>query len=384
MFCPQIYLLFAGSDIFGNFVADGGIADTTSQEEAMRNEKLKAEQLQWEEERRLKREMANSIYRASVLQSQLLFRPSLSNKHSVPKKSNLLCIASSQLNPIRSEVSFCIGTHLIPHPNKVDRGGEDAFFVSNINGGVIAVADGVSGWAERNVDPSLFSKELMANASSLVGDLEVNYDPRILIRKAHAATSSTGSATAIVAMLERNGTMKVASVGDCGLRVIRKGQIIFSTTPQEHYFECPYQLSSELIGQTYLDAVVSSVELVEGDIIVMGSDGLFDNVFDGEIVSTVARHSDVVEAAKALANLASNHSMDSRFESPYSLEARSKGFDVPFWKKILGMKLTGGKLDDITVIVGQVVTSPAAASLNQVQMTGKMEEAGSGDTRGLL
>ncbi|KAK8551028.1 hypothetical protein V6N13_119523 [Hibiscus sabdariffa] len=346
--------------------------------------------------------MANSIYRASVLQSQLLFRPSLSNKHSVPKKSNLLCIASSQLNPIRSEVSFCIGTHLIPHPNKVDRGGEDAFFVSNINGGVIAVADGVSGWAERNVDPSLFSKELMANASSLVGDLKVNYDPRILIRKAHAATSSTGSATAIVAMLEKNGTLKVASVGDCGLRVIRKGQMIFSTTPQEHYFDCPYQLSSELIGQTYLDAVVSSVELVEGDIIVMGSDGLFDNVFDGEIVSTLARHSDVVEAdskksksgtklhnqfamvAKALANLASNHSMDSRFESPYSLEARSKGLDVPFWKKILGMKLTGGKLDDITVIVGQVVTSPAAASLNQVQMTGKMEEAGSSDTRGLL
>lgn len=91
----------------------------------------------------------------------------------------------------RSEVSFCVGTHLIPHPNKVsarckplvsfytlsstcvgekvywgekeflfeqlrnfevlvflkvDKGGEDAFFVSNYNGGVIAVADGVSGY----------------------------------------------------------------------------------------------------------------------------------------------------------------------------------------------------------------------------------------------
>jgi len=28
---------------------------------------------------------------------------------------------------------------------KVEKGGEDAFFVSNYNGGVIAVADGVSG-----------------------------------------------------------------------------------------------------------------------------------------------------------------------------------------------------------------------------------------------
>ncbi|MCH95319.1 phosphatase 2C family protein, partial [Trifolium medium] len=33
------------------------------------------------------------------------------------------------------------------------------------------------------------------------------------------------------------------------------------------------------------------------------------------------------------------------------------GFEAPWWKKIVGMKLTGGKLDDITVIVGQVVTS---------------------------
>jgi len=30
---------------------------------------------------------------------------------------------------------------------KVSTGGEDAFFVSNYNGGVIAVADGVSGYA---------------------------------------------------------------------------------------------------------------------------------------------------------------------------------------------------------------------------------------------
>ncbi|KAK6234561.1 hypothetical protein SCA6_009898 [Theobroma cacao] len=269
--------------------------------------------------------MANSMYRPSILQSQMHIQPSLSSRNSVPKKSNLLCFASSQLNPVRSEVSFCIGTHLIPHPNKVKRGGEDAFFVSNFNGGVIAVADGVSGWAEQNVDPSLFSKELMANASSLVGDEEVNFDPQILIKKAHAATSSKGSATAIVAMLERNGMMKVANVGDCGLRVIRKGQIIFSTSPQEHYFDCPYQLSSELVGQTYLDAVVSSVELVEGDTIIMGSDGLFDNLFDREIVSTLSIHSDVVNA--------------------------------------------GGKLDDITVIVGQVETSPSTATSDGIPKT---------------
>lgn len=59
----------------------------------------------------------------------------------------------------------------------------------------------------------------------------------------------------------------------------------------------------------------------------------------------------------ALANLACNHSMDSNFDSPYSMEARTRGYDVPWWKKIAGMKFTGGKLDDITVVVGQIIRS---------------------------
>ncbi|KAM0953804.1 putative protein-serine/threonine phosphatase [Dioscorea sansibarensis] len=272
----------------------------------------------------------------------------------IPQRSRSASASSHQL---KSEVSISFGTHLIPHPNKADKGGEDAFFVSNYNGGVFAIADGVSGWAVRNVNPALFSQELMANASCLVTDHEVNYNPQILLGKAHAATYSIGSATVIVAMLEKNGTLKLANVGDCGLRVLRKGEVIFSTTPQEHYFDCPYQLSSEIIGQTYRDAVVSSVDLLEGDTIVVGSDGLFDNVFDHEIVYTISRFNTAVEAAKALADLARNHSMDANFDSPYSLEARNKGFDVPFWKKMLGKKLIGGKPDDITVIVGQVVSS---------------------------
>ncbi|XP_058075469.1 probable protein phosphatase 2C 26 isoform X4 [Magnolia sinica] len=306
--------------------------------------------------------MAIPVWRSSSI-SHVLHRlhPSLpSNPYSFqlkPKKISLYCLPSTTTPNSLSEVSFSIGTHLIPHPNKVDKGGEDAFFVSSYNGGVLAIADGVSGWAERDVDPALFSQELMSNASYLVEDEKVDYDPQILLRKAHAATSSIGSATVIVAMLEKNGTLKIANVGDCGLRVLRKGQVVFSTSPQEHSFDCPYQLSSEVVGQTYQDAMVCSVQLMEGDTIVMGSDGLFDNVFDNEIVSTISRFRDASEGAKALAELASNHSKDINFDSPYSLEARSRGFDVPLWKKVVGMKLTGGKLDDITVIVGHVVST---------------------------
>ncbi|KAL6200419.1 hypothetical protein ACLB2K_030200 [Fragaria x ananassa] len=303
--------------------------------------------------------MAVPIFRASLPKSHplinSLFSTSFTDEPS-KKRRMLVSCAPSETKPVREELTFCVGTHLIPHPSKVEKGGEDAFFVSSYNGGVIAVADGVSGWAERNVDPSLFPKELMAYASSFVDDVEVNDNPQVLIGKAHAATSSIGSATVIVAMLERNGILKIANVGDCGLRVIREGKVYFSTSPQEHYFNCPFQLSSQAFGQTYRDAVLSTVELMEGDTIVMGSDGLFDNVFDHEIVSTLTGYRDVAEAAKTLANLASNHSLDSNFDSPYIIEARASGFQAPFWKKILGMKLTGGKPDDITVVVGKVTS----------------------------
>lgn len=299
-------------------------------------------------------EMAGSSMLRSSMSSFLSpIKVSMGNRMTL--LTNCSSSSSSQVArplTVRSEMSLCVGTHLIPHPNKIERGGEDAFFVS---GGAIAVADGVSGWAERNVDPALFSRELIANASSMVDDTEVSYDPQILLKKAHATTSSQGSATVIVAMMERNGILKIANVGDCGLRIIRKGQIMFSTCPQEHYFDCPYQLSSEVTTQTYLDAVVSNVKLMEKDIVVMGSDGLFDNVYDREIVSTVASNRNVTEAAKALARLARDHSMDPGFDSPYSSEARTKGVDVPDWKKMLGMKLTGGKLDDITVVVAEVI-----------------------------
>lgn len=49
-------------------------------------------------------------------------------------------------------------------------------------------------------------------------------------------------------------------------------------------------------GIICLQFQVSSIELMEGDTIVTGSDGLFDNVFDHEIVSTLARYRNVAEA----------------------------------------------------------------------------------------
>ena len=64
------------------------------------------------------------------------------------------------------------------------------------------------------------------------------------------------------------------------------------------------------------------------------------------IISYITYHiifSDLDIAAKSLANLARRKAKDKSFLSPFSLAAKSAGFDY-----------TGGKVDDITVIVSCV------------------------------
>ena len=56
-----------------------------------------------------------------------------------------------------SRMAFRSGFKVIPHDDKVAKGGEDANTVSDR---LISVADGVGGWADQGVDPGLFSKQL--------------------------------------------------------------------------------------------------------------------------------------------------------------------------------------------------------------------------------
>ena len=60
-----------------------------------------------------------------------------------------------------------------------------------------------------------------------------------------------------------------------------------------HSFNCPFQLASaELWPQADSadDADVYEVDLQPGDVIIMGSDGLFDNMWDAQLEKIVAAH----------------------------------------------------------------------------------------------
>lgn len=256
---------------------------------------------------------------------------------------------------------------VVPHPDKVEKGGEDAYLISPHGAGTIVVADGVGGWAEDGVDPALYSRELMERAEGALDSVtNLGCDPRRLLELAHQGTGSVGAATAIAAMMDPRGLLRVASLGDCGLRLLRNGEVVFGTPPLQHYFDCPFQFGSESTDRAS-DSLAYELELADGDTIVMASDGLFDNVFDRDIEAVARAHLGADKAsaeamAEALASLAKEHSTDGEYQSPYSVEAISQGLELSWWEKLQNKKIQGGKPDDITVVVAHVVPSEPGAA----------------------
>ena len=81
------------------------------------------------------------------------------------------------------------GAVLVPHPDKADKGGEDACFVLR-DQGAFGVMDGVGGWAEEGVDPAAYSNTFAEKSAAAV--LLGTRDPRAIIADAHENTRLVG------------------------------------------------------------------------------------------------------------------------------------------------------------------------------------------------
>jgi serine/threonine protein phosphatase PrpC len=139
---------------------------------------------------------------------------------------------------------------------QVHTGGEDAFFISKAGHGALGVSDGVSAWAEDGIDPGEYSRTLVqycaeayeervlaaataANKNAFIS----KFDARGILRYAQQCTCKPGSATMVLAALQPGGQLHVANLGDCGVKVMREGRVLYETKPQQHDFNLPYQLS---------------------------------------------------------------------------------------------------------------------------------------------
>eukprot|EP00747_Dinoflagellata_sp_TGD_P180666 gnl/TRDRNA2_/TRDRNA2_33515_c0_seq1.p1 gnl/TRDRNA2_/TRDRNA2_33515_c0~~gnl/TRDRNA2_/TRDRNA2_33515_c0_seq1.p1 ORF type:complete len:317 (-),score=63.48 gnl/TRDRNA2_/TRDRNA2_33515_c0_seq1:56-910(-) len=261
----------------------------------------------------------------------------------------------------------------MPHPDKAHRGGEDGYFACS-KSRTFGIADGVGGWAESGIDPGVFARQLLRFAHESIQARPCNSeaDLREALRKATTRLHQEhiqGGSTALLGQLN-NGEISILNLGDSGLIVLRPTfrtppsakkpqflpRVVFRSSDQTHYFNCPYQLSSAAAADQEPDFV--RIRVRKGDILIAATDGLFDNLFDHQVQSIVAEQLEDAwikeeEMAPLLGNLADR--IAAKAQAVGKQEA-NRGLITPFAvaAHAEGLYFRGGKLDDTTLVIGLV------------------------------
>lgn len=293
-----------------------------------------------------------------------------------------------------SAVKLLFGSHMIAHPKVRDGpltpiGSADAFFIEN-EAQCFGLADGVGEWTTFGLDASCFPTELMRGSRlgllyklhALPSDSSEVIDEMVsVLNDAEAQTTSFGSSTALLGLCKA-GTLHVIYVGDSSFMVLRKREnglaTVYRSVEQQHSFNCPFQLarlpgpehyaglagrglgslvsllqkSTNKCRDTALDARTEIIRLQAGDVLIAGTDGLFDNLYDSNIVEIVRAGMEVAYSecclpdfmARELAMKAVEKGWDPMYKSPFSHTSHKAG-----------KQYQGGKLDDTTVVVGLAV-----------------------------
>ena len=175
----------------------------------------------------------------------------------------------------------------IPHPTKVEKGGEDAWVASS---NLLVVADGVGGWANRGIDSGLFSKQLVSDIKMIFDANEAQELKSVLVESVKI-NKNTGSSTCVLAKFdtERN-VLKTTNLGDSGYLLLRPDESgsltqFFRSKEQQYTFNFPYQCGTG--SDLPYAAFDTEHDVQDDDIIVMASDGVFDNLFDPDLIECV-------------------------------------------------------------------------------------------------
>ena len=67
----------------------------------------------------------------------------------------------------------------------------------------------------------------------------------------------------------------------------RDQELIYKTTEQWHWFDCPRQLGTNSPDTPNANAVMDKVDIEENDVVLAMSDGVVDNLWEHEVVQNV-------------------------------------------------------------------------------------------------
>ena len=185
---------------------------------------------------------------------------------------------------------FKFGGYNIPRLDKTSSGGEDFFCV---NKKLISIVDGVGGWNEIGINPGIYSHCLcdLIEEHFLSDIRKYSNNPQRLLCDCVQKNENTGSCTSLIITLDEFcPIVNVSYIGDTKYLIFRpykkKSQIhlklIFEAEELCKCFNMPYQ-----VGTGGDDPLTESVRkshcIKDGDILVCGSDGLFDNLDNAQI-----------------------------------------------------------------------------------------------------
>ena len=126
--------------------------------------------------------------------------------------------------------------------------------------------------------------------------------------------SLVGSSTACIILFHHDTrVLHTANLGDSGFVVIRDNHVIHKSQEQQHYFNSPFQMGilpppnptrnlinenannnnnlnddEHLINDSPENASTSSIQLNEGDFVVVATDGLWDNLSEKQLLVEIA------------------------------------------------------------------------------------------------
>ncbi|VEU41116.1 unnamed protein product [Pseudo-nitzschia multistriata] len=284
--------------------------------------------------------------------------------------------AATDANAKSATARFVHKTIIIPHDDKKFRGGEDA--ASTVDD-LLVVADGVGGWANRGVNPGLYSRRLTelitTRFSALSPDEKAGVNMRRLLHAANheAASEHLGSATCTVVRLLDAETLQTLNVGDSTYSIHRRKtgssglEVVYAAEPGQKGFNFPYQLGGDYGDQVDDPGACDGPRthaLEDKDVIVVVSDGVNDNMDPEEYHACIEAYQWKGESSKGkpsdlgledLDVLSFSAVADCIARKAYAL-GKDRNHYSPFARSAAtyGKRYRGGKHDDITVTVAQV------------------------------
>lgn len=222
----------------------------------------------------------------------------------------------------------------------INSAGEDAIYFRKI-GHSMAVADGVGSWKDENIDPGEFSREFLASMKFNLENEKIKRDPMVALEYANSKRTKKG--TACVCVLTLDGTnISTANIGDTKFVLLRYDvpqsmrstsligedgkiddemilkkkangdgdtndvnklpcsseadckicsklktkdaiwNVVYKSTEMQHSWNYPVQIGTDSKTKPK-DASLVALPVKLGDIIIMASDGVFDNLFINDI-----------------------------------------------------------------------------------------------------